>query len=323
MLLLPLLSPASPVATGPRAGSGTFAVVAAVHGRDRRAVFQKERRLMGASFILSRGIYFLGGHMIEYSLMSDSENNQTTSLAEELIQEKTMDPMLLEEMVKAGILYGRKKSKTHPRMRPFIYATRSGIEILDLPKTMEAIDKAGEFLKEVSKKSGLVLAVGTKPATQDLVENFAQVLSMPFVVKRWLGGTLTNFKTLSKRISYFKKLKSDKESGRLDKYTKKERLEFDRQIAKLSHFFSGLETMETLPQIIFVVDVSSHLTAVREAKRTKIPVVGILNTDTDPALVDYPILANDRAKAGIDWILARLEKAVEEGRTYDNSHPKT
>jgi len=245
--------------------------------------------------------------------MSDSENNQATTLAEEQIQEKTMDPMLLEEMVKAGILYGRKKSKTHPRMRPFIYATRSGIEILDLPKTMEAIDKAGEFLKEVSKKSGLVLAVGTKPATQDLVENFAQALSMPFVIKRWLGGTLTNFKTLSKRIQYYMNLKADKATGKLEKYTKKEQVEFGKQIEKMNGFFRGLEKLNKLPDALLVVNVNDHITSVREAKRLKIPVVAILSTDTDPELVNYPIPANDNSKSSIAWILNRLQSKMEEG----------
>ncbi|OGY67047.1 MAG: 30S ribosomal protein S2, partial [Candidatus Harrisonbacteria bacterium RIFCSPLOWO2_02_FULL_45_10c] len=129
-----------------------------------------------------------------------------------------------------------------------------------------------------------------------------------------LGGTLTNFKTLSKRIAYFKKLKSDKEAGRLGKYTKKERLDFDRKIAKMSIMFGGVEDMAAVPQLLFVVDAKANSTAVREARRLKIPVVGIVNTDTDPELVEYPIPANDRAKSSIEWILNRLEKAVVAGR---------
>ena len=230
---------------------------------------------------------------------------------------------VLEEMLKAGLFIGRKSSKTHPRAKPFIFGVRNKSSIIDLEETLKLLEQAMQFVKEKISEKGTILLVGTTPPAKKTTAELAKKIKMPYVTERWLGGTLTNFKTLSKRISYFKKLKSDKEAGRLDKYTKKERLEFDRQIAKLSIFFSGLEIMETLPQVLFVVDVGSHLTAVREAKRSKIPVVGILNTDTDPALVEYPILANDRAKAGIDWILARLEKAVEEGRTYDNSHPKT
>src|SRR3989344_2449027 len=133
-------------------------------------------------------------------IMSDLElKNNDTAVVENVAPEVTMDPMLLEEMVKAGILYGRKKSKTHPHMRPFIFGTRNGIEILDLPKTSETLEKAGEFLKEIAQKDGLIMVVGTKPAAQDLVEEFAKKFSFPYVVKRWLGGTLTNFKTLSRR----------------------------------------------------------------------------------------------------------------------------
>lgn len=221
--------------------------------------------------------------------------------------------MLLEEMAKAGILYGRKKSKTHPRMKGFIYATRNGIEILDLPKTMEALEKAGEFLKGTSKKDALILAVGTKPAAQELIENFGKKLSMPYVVKRWLGGTLTNFKTISKRIQYYMNLKADMASGKLEKYTKKEQVQFGKEIQRLDQFFSGLERLTRLPDALLVVNANDHITAVREARRLKIPMVAILSTDTDPEIVNYPIPANDNSKASIGWILGKLESKIEEG----------
>ncbi len=244
--------------------------------------------------------------------MSELENNNSSVVADEA-PVQMMDPMLLEEMVKAGVLYGRKKSKTHPRMRPFIYATRNGVEILDLPKTMEALDKAGEFLKELAKKDGLILTVGTKPAAQDLVTEFAAKFTFPFVVKRWLGGTLTNFKTLSKRVQYYMNLKADQATGKLEKYTKKEQLEFGKQIEKMNIFFSGLERLTRLPDVLLVVNVNDHITAVREARRLKIPVVAIMSTDTDPELVDYPIPANDNSRTSIGWILAKLQTKIEEG----------
>ena len=224
-----------------------------------------------------------------------------------------MDPMLLEEMVKAGILYGRKKSKTHPHMKQFIFATRNGIEIFDLPKTMEALEKAGEFLKEVAKKDGMVLLVGTKPAAQDLVEEVSKKLSMPYVAKRWLGGTLTNFKTLSQRTQYYMNLKADKASGKLEKYTKKEQVGFHKEIERLSGFFAGLEKLSRLPDALIVVNVNDHITAVREAKRLKIPVVAILSTDTNPELVNYAIPANDNSRSSIAWILSKLQTKIEEG----------
>lgn len=242
------------------------------------------------------------------------ENNQNgTAIAENAAPEITMDPILLDEMVKAGILYGRKKAKTHPHMKPFIYATRNGIEILDLPKTSEALDKAGDFLKEVAKKDGLIMVVGTKPSAQDLAEELAKKFSFPYVVKRWLGGTLTNFKTLSKRIQFYMNLKADEATGKLDKYTKKERTEFGKLRVKMDQFFIGLERLSKLPDALLVVNANDHMTAVREAKRLKIPVVAILSTDTDPELVEYPIPANDNSRTSIAWILNKLTAKIEDG----------
>ena len=246
--------------------------------------------------------------------MSELDNtNQTTPVAEVIPQGPSIDPLIMEEMVKAGVLYGRKKSKTHPRMKDFVFATRNGIEILDLPKTMQALEKAAEFLKEIAKKDGIIIVVGTKPVCQELAENFAKKFSMSFVVKRWLGGTLTNFKTISKRIQYYMNLKADKASGKLAKYTKKEQVAFDKEIERLNGFFIGLERLTKLPDTLIVIDANEHITAVREAKRLKIPVVAILSTDTDPEAVEYPIPANDNSKTSIAWILGKLEAKIAEG----------
>lgn len=244
--------------------------------------------------------------------MSELENNNT-SVAEPVPVEPTMDPALLEEMVKAGVLYGRKKTKTHPRMKPFIFATRNDMEIIDLPKTIAALDRAGEFLKEAATKGGLFIIVGTQPAAQTLTEEFANKLSLAFAAKRWLGGTLTNFKTVRKRTDYYIKLKSDLAGGRLDKYTKKERTMFGKEVERMDQFFRGLEKLTRLPDAMIVINANEHMTAVREAKRLKIPIVGIISTDTDPELVTYPILANDNSKTSINWILEKLGAKISEG----------
>lgn len=219
-----------------------------------------------------------------------------------------------EEMIKAGLFIGRRNSKTHPKMKPYISGTRNQAAVIDLEETLRLLKTAMDFVKQKVAERGTILLVGTTPTAKKLTEETAKRLNASSVTERWLGGTLTNFKTLSKRISYFKKLKSDKETGRLEKYTKKERLDFDRQIQKMTKMFSGIEEMEALPSVLFVLDVNSHSTAVKEAKRLKIPVVGVLNTDTDPETVAYPIPANDRSRASMEWILSQLEKAVEEGR---------
>ena len=232
------------------------------------------------------------------------------------------DPAVLaqvEEMMKAGLFIGRRSSKTHPRMRPLICGIRNGISMIDLEETLVLLNKAVEFVGSKVAKGGEIFFVGTTPAARNSVEELAKKLSFPYVVERWLGGTLTNFKTLSKRVAYFKKLKSDKEAGRLDKYTKKERLDIDREIIKLTKMFSGVEHMDALPKVVFVVDVSANMIAVREAKRLGIPVVGVANTDVDPEIIDYLIPANDRSKSSIDWILNRFEKVMADAKAEAKS----
>jgi small subunit ribosomal protein S2 len=156
------------------------------------------------------------------------------------------------------------------------------------------------------------MLVGTTPVAKSVVEEYAQKMNLPYVVERWLGGTLTNFKTLSKRVAYFKKLKEDRAAGKLEKYTKKERLDIDRKIAKLNINFSGVENMEGLPRAMFVVDATHNMIAIKEAKKMNIPVIAMMNTDMNPEIVDYPIPCNDRTKEGVKWVMEKLLKAVSE-----------
>ncbi len=221
---------------------------------------------------------------------------------------------LLEEMMKAGMFMGKRHAKTHPRMRPYLFGVRNGMEIIDLEETARLLDEAMEFVKNKMAAKGTVLLVATTPVAKDAVAELAKKLGLPSVTERWLGGTLTNYKTLSKRVAYFRKLKTDKEAGRLEKYTKKERLNFDRQIAKMTRMFGGIELMDRLPEAVIVVDVSKQGIPVHEARLLKIPVVGVMNSDTDPEMVQFPIPANDRSEASVLWILQRLEKAIADGR---------
>lgn len=239
---------------------------------------------------------------------------QDEEIKEPAVAKEPANLPLIEEMMKAGLFIGRKSSKTHPRVKPFIFGARNGVSVIDLEETVKMLDAAMKFVKEKSSQKGVVLLVGTTPSAKKSVEEIAKKLNLPYVVERWLGGTLTNFKTLSKRTAYFKKLKIDKEAGRLDKYTKKERLGFDREIQKMSLMFSGLEGLQDVPAALFVADVATNMIAVREAHRLKIPVIGILSTDTNPEIVEYPILANDRSKSSVDWILQRFENAMNEGK---------
>ncbi len=238
---------------------------------------------------------------------------KTENSEEILIEEQQIDPVLLTSAVKAGVVAGLRHSKTNPKMSPFIAMTRSGVEVIDFFQTLKALEASTAFLQETVKMGGKVLILGTEPAVKGLVEEFAKRNQLSYVVERWLGGTFTNFKTIYSRLQYYLKLKTDKEAGRLGKYTKKERNEFDKQIARLSVFFSGLETLKDLPNVLLVVNPTRHEMAVREAIRVRIPVVAIINTDGDPEQVTYPIPANDRSRSSVTWVLGKLEEAVLNG----------
>lgn len=243
-----------------------------------------------------------------------NDDLKTAQSTEQLVDEKvSVDPVLLEELVKAGVLFGRKKTKTHPRMQKYIFTTRNDIEIIDVVQTLGLVDRAADFLRETAKKGGLILFVGTTPAAKELVKALAVKFNYPYVTERWLGGTLTNWKTLHERIAYFIKLKSDRESGKLEKYTKKERIEFDKEILRMTTLFGGLELLVKPPDALVVVGASAHLTAIREAKRINIPIVCLMSSDADPDLAAYPIPGNDRARPSIAWVLGKLEAAIAEG----------
>lgn len=236
--------------------------------------------------------------------------NEITTIGEKA----NIDPALLDEVVKAGILYGRKKTKTHPRMREYIYTTRNGIEIIDVARTLLLIDAASDFLRNTVRTGGSLLFIGTTPAAKETIANIAQQTAFPYVTERWLGGTLTNFKTIYQRLQYYLKLKSDLAAGRLEKYTKKERVGFSKEIVRMDILFGGLELLNKLPQAIVVAGAGANETAVREALKLHIPIVSLISTDSDPDLIDYPIPCNDRAKSSITWVFNRLEKAVLEGK---------
>lgn len=217
------------------------------------------------------------------------------------------------EMIDAGVFYGRKKSKTNPKMRRFVMGNRGGIEIIDLEKTEAALAEALAFVTEKVRNGGSFLLVATEPAAESGVHAMAKKFSAPYVSLRWVGGTLTNFKIISKRVEHLKKLRSDLASGALDKYTKKERVDIDREIKRLEELMGGLEAMPREPDFIIMIDPNLHVTAVREARIKKIPIVALANIDADPDLVDYLIPGNDKAKKSIEWFLGNIERAIEEG----------
>jgi len=220
--------------------------------------------------------------------------------------------LMLQEMAEAGLLYGLMKKKTHPGMKPWIFATRSGVEIINLENTIKEISKVNEFLNKVSSNGKQILIVGTSPAAKGIAKEIAEETGQPYVNERWLGGTLTNFKVISNRIKHYNKLIADRESGALEKYTKKERLLIDKKLEKMKLLFEGIRNLTEMPGAMLVLDMPENIIAAKEASSLGIPVAAIINTDTDPKSVDYPIPANNRLGESIKLILNHLKNSIKK-----------
>lgn len=211
-----------------------------------------------------------------------------------------------EQLVEAGAHFGHKTSSWNPKMAPYIFGPRNGVHIFDVEKTLKKMSEALFFMARVLANNGKVLFVGTKPAAKALIASSANELNLPYVANRWLGGTLTNFKTISKRIQYLKELEEQKKTGQWDKFTKKERLMLQRKMEKLQGQLAGIRDLNKLPEAVFITDVKVDNIAMREAKITKIPVIAICDTNMNPVGIDYIILANDDATASLKILLATI-----------------
>ncbi len=223
-----------------------------------------------------------------------------------------MKDISLKDLLEAGCHFGHQTVRWNPKMKPYIFDAREGIHIFDLVKTKEGLETACAFVAEVAKKDGKILFVGTKRQAKGIIEKVAKDVGMPYVAERWLGGTLTNFEQIRKSAEKLKTLKKEKAEGKYKEYTKKENLLIDREIARLEKFFAGIMDLAVLPQALFVVDVRAEKGVAQEAKRKGIPVVAIVDTNSDPDLVDYVIPANDDAQKSIELIVGAIGEAIRE-----------
>jgi len=213
----------------------------------------------------------------------------------------------IDEMAKAGLHFGHKTSKYHPKMKPYLYGVRNTVQIINLEKTAEKLKEALKFIQELISENKILLLVGTKTQIKDLVKEVARECQLPYVSERWLGGTFTNFETILKRIDYFKDLEKKKAGGELEKYTKKERAQFNKELNNLEIKFGGIKDLTRLPDAVFVLDMKKDNLAVKEARQKGIKVIGISDTNCDPTLADYPIPANDDAISSIKYILEKVK----------------
>lgn len=216
-----------------------------------------------------------------------------------------------EEMLKAGVHFGHRKSKWHPKMKPYIFGTRENVHIIDLEKSREKLAQALEFLAGVKEKDGKVLFVGTKVSAKSPVKEAAEDSDMPYVVDRWIGGTLTNFDVISKRLEYFRDLEKKKQQGELKKYTKREQQSFSVELEKLEKQFGGVKNMTKLPSTLILVGAANEKNAADEARNKNIPIVALCDSNSNPEKVDYPIPANDDAVSSLNLILNTLVEVLK------------
>jgi len=225
---------------------------------------------------------------------------------------KTNEP-LIEAMFKAGAHYGYSRTKRHPTALGFLFGSKNRVEIFDLEKTKEKLLQAKSFVRSLGQAGRMILFVSSKVEARDPIKNGALKIGAPYVAGRWIGGTITNFKVIRGRVDRLEELRAKKEKGELAKYTKKERLLIDREIATLERLFSGLIPLKNLPGALFVVDPKLEHTAAREALMAGIPVVALANSDCDFKDLTYPIPANDAGLASIAFFTKEIVEAYEEG----------
>ncbi len=225
-----------------------------------------------------------------------------------------MPSELIKQLLEAGVHFGHQTKRWNPKMRKFIFGQRSGIYIIDLEKTEECINAARDFLLDITSKGEVVLFVGTKKQAQEVVHQEAVRAGMHYVTERWQGGLLTNYATIKKSINRLKDIEKMKVDGTFKKLTKKEVARLEKELGKLNKNFSGIVSMERMPKAIFIVDTKKEETAVREAKRLGIPIIGLIDTNSNPDLVTYPIPGNDDATKAIRVVTTLIADAAIEGR---------
>jgi len=220
----------------------------------------------------------------------------------------------LKDLLEAGVHFGHQTRKWNPKMKPYIFIARGGIYIIDLQRTLRALNKACEFLKTVGAKGGTVLFVGTKKQAKVAIREMAEKAGMPYVTERWLGGMLTNHQTIYKSVQKLDEIEAMMNDGRMENFSKKEQLEFSRKFVKLNTNLGGIRKMKGVPDAVFVVDTAEEETAVREASKLNIPIIGIVDTNCDPTLVTFPIPGNDDAIRAITLFTRVVAESIEEGR---------
>lgn len=245
--------------------------------------------------------------------MVKTEEKSESAAVKEAETAKSGNTSLIEEMFHVGAHFGYSKTRRHPSFKPIVFGAKKGVDILNLEKTGSNLLRAMEFVKDLSRAGKVILIVGTKHEARKATETAGKTLGLPFVSKRWIGGTLTNFPEVKKRVMRLISLRHDKEEGKLNVYTKKERLLLDREIARLELYFGGIVRLERVPDALFIIDPRHEKTAVREATQKEIPIVALASSDCDISTIEYPIPANDSSVGSIVFFVNKFVQAYQEG----------
>ena len=242
--------------------------------------------------------------------MTQSSNEKTSQGVARIAGEP---PLSVQALLDAGVHFGHQTKRWNPKMKPFIYGARNGIHILDLDQTERLFQRAFNFVEEMTSRGGHLLMIGTKRQAQEIVQEEATRAGAHFVVNRWLGGTLTNFRTIKQGLDRMRQLDRMKEDGTYLQLPKKECSRLDKERERFEKYLGGLKTMGSLPAAVFIIDPAKETIAVQEAKKLEIPIIAIADTNCDPDLIQYPIPGNDDAIRSIRLITSRLADAVVDG----------
>ena len=225
----------------------------------------------------------------------------------------------MRQLLEAGVHFGHQTRRWNPKMRPFIFGERNGIHILDLRQSLDQIERAAKYVQDSTAGGGVILFVGTKKQAQGAIKDAADAAGMPYVNHRWLGGMLTNFQTIHKRIRYMLELERMESSGEMEALPKKERLKLRRELVKLQTVLGGVRTMNRPPEVVFVIDVNAEHIAVAEANRLKIPIVAVVDTNCDPDKIDMVIPGNDDAIRASQLLAGIMSNAAKSGRELNQA----
>ncbi len=234
------------------------------------------------------------------------------------INHKMDKQTIIDEMFRSGVHYGYSKSRRHPSVSPYIFTTKNGIDIIDIEKSEELLEKANEEIKSLGASGKTILFIGTKPESKQQITEIALSLNMPYVSERWVGGALTNFSEIKKRVAKLLEMREKKEKGDFEKYTKKEKLLINKEMEDMTKNFQGLTGISKTPDAVVVVDPKKEQIAVTEAKKIGLPIFAILNTDCNLKQIDYPIVGNDASITSISFFLNKIKDAYQKGASGIN-----